>query len=128
LALQGDFMQRSGDVPVRMDSWWNKGCRDRPALLGHRSAQRTCADGLGRALLFTLNRQHLAAPAVEILAGMRAELLRRIRASVGALEIEAAHVSLFGRRYSDTARRQMMVRAGTRTQTCVGGARRHRGI
>jgi predicted nucleotidyltransferase len=50
----------------------------------------------GRALLFTLNRQHLAAPAVEILAGMRAELLRRIRDLVGAWEIEAAHVSIFG--------------------------------
>lgn len=50
----------------------------------------------GRALLFTLNREHLAAPAVEILTGLRAELLRRIRELVGAWEIEAAHVSIFG--------------------------------
>ncbi len=50
----------------------------------------------GRALLFTLNREHLAAPAVEILAGMRAELLRRIRELVGAWEIAAAHISIFG--------------------------------
>ena len=55
----------------------------------------------GRALLFTLNREHLAAPAVEILAGMRAELLRRIRELVGTWEIAAAHVSIFG----STARR-----------------------
>ncbi len=50
----------------------------------------------GRALLFTLNREHLAAPAVEILTGLRAELLRRIREVVGAWEIAAAHVSIFG--------------------------------
>jgi predicted nucleotidyltransferase len=55
----------------------------------------------GRALLFTLNREHLAAPAVEILAGMRAELLRRIRELVGTWEIAATHVSIFG----STARR-----------------------
>jgi predicted nucleotidyltransferase len=50
----------------------------------------------GRALLFTLNREHLAAPAVELLAGMRAELLRRIRDLVGAWKLEAVHVSIFG--------------------------------
>jgi len=50
----------------------------------------------GRALLFTLNRDHLAAPAVDVLAGMRAELLRRLREAVSAWDIQAAHVSLFG--------------------------------
>jgi predicted nucleotidyltransferase len=50
----------------------------------------------GRALLFTLNREHLAAPAVEVLAGMRAELLRRIRGLVGAWKTAAVHVSIFG--------------------------------
>ncbi|HEX5853465.1 MAG TPA: nucleotidyltransferase domain-containing protein [Solirubrobacteraceae bacterium] len=50
----------------------------------------------GRALLFTLNREHLAAPAVEILAGMRAELLRRVRDLVGAWKTVAVHVSIFG--------------------------------
>lgn len=50
----------------------------------------------GRAFLFTLNREHLAAPAVDVLAGMRAELLRRIRAAVAAWEIQPANVSLFG--------------------------------
>jgi predicted nucleotidyltransferase len=50
----------------------------------------------GRALLFTLNREHLAAPAVEILASMRTELLRRIRELVDTWEIEATHVSIFG--------------------------------
>ena len=50
----------------------------------------------GRAFLFTLNRDHLAAPAVEVLAGMRAELLRRIRDAVTAWEVKPVHVSLFG--------------------------------
>src|ERR1700689_3504474 len=50
----------------------------------------------GRALLFTLNREHLAAPAVEVIAGMRAELLRRIRNTVSAWKVEAIHVSIFG--------------------------------
>lgn len=50
----------------------------------------------GRALLFTLNREHLAAPAVEVLAGMRVELLRRIRELVGAWKIAAVHASIFG--------------------------------
>jgi predicted nucleotidyltransferase len=50
----------------------------------------------GRALLYTLNREHLAAPAVEILAGMRAELLSRIRDLVGAWKTTAIHASIFG--------------------------------
>jgi len=50
----------------------------------------------GRAFLFTLNRDHLAAPAVDVLAGMRTELLRRIRDAVTAWEIKPVHVSLFG--------------------------------
>lgn len=50
----------------------------------------------GRALLYTLNREHLAAPAVELLAGMRATLLERIRSAVDRWEIAPAHLSLFG--------------------------------
>jgi predicted nucleotidyltransferase len=50
----------------------------------------------GRAFLFRLNRNHLAAPAVEILAGMRTELLHRIRDSIDTWEIAPRHVSLFG--------------------------------
>ena len=50
----------------------------------------------GRALLFTLNREHLAAPAVDVLAGMRTELLNRLRNAIGAWEIAPVHVSLFG--------------------------------
>jgi len=50
----------------------------------------------GRALLFTLNREHLAAGAVDVLAGMRAELLRRLRDAVEGWGIAPVHVSMFG--------------------------------
>lgn len=50
----------------------------------------------GAALLFTLNREHLAAPAVDLLAQMRSELLNRLRGAVDSWEIQPVHVSLFG--------------------------------
>lgn len=50
----------------------------------------------GRAFLFTLNREHLAAPAVELLAGMRTELFARLRAAVSAWETAPIHLSMFG--------------------------------
>jgi len=50
----------------------------------------------GRAFLFTLNREHLAAPAAELLAGLREELLRRIHDAVDAWGVKPAHLSLFG--------------------------------
>jgi len=51
---------------------------------------------LNRAYLFALNREHLAAPAVEILMGMREELINRIRVALDAWQIVPLHVSLFG--------------------------------
>ena len=50
----------------------------------------------GRAFLFTLNREHLAAGAVELLAGMRTELFDRISETVLSWEVPPVHVSLFG--------------------------------
>jgi predicted nucleotidyltransferase len=50
----------------------------------------------GRAFLFTLNREHLAAPAVELLANLREELLHRIRSAVNGWNVKAHHLSLFG--------------------------------
>ncbi|HEY5943152.1 MAG TPA: nucleotidyltransferase domain-containing protein [Solirubrobacterales bacterium] len=50
----------------------------------------------GRAFLFTLNREHLAAPAVDLLADLREELLRRIRDTVDGWGVKAMHLSLFG--------------------------------
>jgi predicted nucleotidyltransferase len=50
----------------------------------------------GRALLYSLNREHLAAPAVDVLAGMRAELLNRIRQAIQGWKIVPVSVLLFG--------------------------------
>jgi predicted nucleotidyltransferase len=50
----------------------------------------------GRAVLFTLNREHLAAPAVALLAGMRTELFKRTRDTVSAWTVSPLHVSMFG--------------------------------
>jgi predicted nucleotidyltransferase len=51
---------------------------------------------LNRAFLFALNREHLAAPAVDVLVGMRAELMNRIRRAAGAWEIAPTNLSVFG--------------------------------
>lgn len=50
----------------------------------------------GRALLHTLNRSHVAAPAVERLAEMRSEFLGRLRAEVDEWSIKPVRVALFG--------------------------------
>jgi len=50
----------------------------------------------GPAYLHRLNRDHLAAPAVEALAAMRSELLRRLRERIGQWVVAPSHASLFG--------------------------------
>jgi predicted nucleotidyltransferase len=66
------------------------------------SLRRLNAEGLvhaeeaGNAYLYTFNREHLAAPAVELLADVRGELERRLRVEIAAWEVAPIHVSLFG--------------------------------
>lgn len=50
----------------------------------------------GEALLYTLNREHLLAPAVEQMAAVRTALLDRLREAIGAWKVRPAHASLFG--------------------------------
>lgn len=50
----------------------------------------------GRALMHELNRTHLAAPAVELLAGMRTEFLSRLRDAFAKWEPAPVHASIFG--------------------------------
>lgn len=50
----------------------------------------------GRAYLHRLNRDHLAVAAVESLAAMRSELLRRLREHIGQWVLAPSHASLFG--------------------------------
>ncbi len=51
---------------------------------------------LNRAFLFTLNRDHLAYPAVVTLAGMRVALIDHLKAEFAAWQVPAVHASLFG--------------------------------
>lgn len=67
-----------------------------------RALQRLTAHGIiseqqaGRALLFTLNREHVAAPIVEALRDLRGEVIRRVRRAMSGWKVKAAHGSLFG--------------------------------
>lgn len=66
------------------------------------SLRRLSEEGLvhayeaGNAYLHTFNRNHLAAPAIELLANVRFELERRMRDEIAAWEIAPVHVSIFG--------------------------------
>jgi predicted nucleotidyltransferase len=48
------------------------------------------------AVLYELNREHVAAPIVEALGSLRGELLDRLRTAVAGWEVAPAHASLFG--------------------------------
>jgi predicted nucleotidyltransferase/biotin operon repressor len=50
----------------------------------------------GNAQLYSLNRSHLLAGAVEQIAGAHTELIRRLRETIGSWKIAAVHASLFG--------------------------------
>lgn len=50
----------------------------------------------GRSLLYTLNRQHLAADAIITLTRLRAILIERITERVAGWEIQPIHASIFG--------------------------------
>jgi predicted nucleotidyltransferase len=50
----------------------------------------------GPAYLHTLNRDHVAAPVVEELAGLRAELLARLRDALARWQPPPVHASMFG--------------------------------
>jgi predicted nucleotidyltransferase len=48
------------------------------------------------ALLYSLNREHIAAPVADALAGLRQELRRRLRAAISEWRRQPVHVSIFG--------------------------------
>src|SRR5919204_1322467 len=54
------------------------------------------AEEAGNAYLNTINREHLAAPAVELLADVWAELERRLRDEIAGWQIAPVHLSIFG--------------------------------
>lgn len=77
-----------------------------------RALEHLVAEGIvtrepaGRAFLYRLNRDHLAAPWIEGLASLRLELIDRLRAQIAGWEVPAAAVSLFGSTGRDEAGRQ----------------------
>lgn len=50
----------------------------------------------GNAFVYTLNREHLAAPPLETLVNLRPSLFDRLRQEVGGWEVAPVHASLFG--------------------------------
>jgi len=50
----------------------------------------------GNAYLYTFNREHLAARAVELLADVRTELERRLRDEISGWQVAHVHLSIFG--------------------------------
>ncbi len=99
-----------GDVLVVLAGTTQPLTGRRVARLARRGSVAAVAKALGRlvsqgivlrqeappASLYTLNRQHLAAPAVETLALIRTELLDRLRHALSTWSTPPAHASLFG--------------------------------
>jgi len=54
------------------------------------------AQEAGNAFLYTFNREHLGAPAIELLADVRLELQRRLREEIASWQIAPVHASIFG--------------------------------
>ena len=50
----------------------------------------------GNAILYQLNRRHLAAPAIEQLTDLRRALLARLTGTIAAWEVLPLHASMFG--------------------------------
>jgi hypothetical protein len=66
------------------------------AGIGCHGGRVVLRQGTRSAYLHVLNRDHVAAPAVLALAGLRTELWNRIRAAVAEWEVPPVHVSAFG--------------------------------
>lgn len=94
VALAGSTEPHSGRELARRAGRSNTGVRhvlDR--LVDHGIVTRQEA---GRTFLYSLNRDHLLAPAVEQMAGVRVELIRRLREAIGGWDVPPVHASLFG--------------------------------
>lgn len=68
----------------------------------YRALQRLTEQGIvteqeaAPAILYTLNRDHVAAPAVEVLSNLHNELERRVRDAIAAWTVYPVHASIFG--------------------------------
>lgn len=77
---------------VRRGSWGGV----RQALLRLAEHGIVSVDEVGNVTLYALNRHHLAAPAVDVLARLHEELVHRLRDEIGGWSVPAVHASLFG--------------------------------
>lgn len=94
VVLAGSTKPRSGRELARRAGRSNTGVQhvlDR--LVEHGLVNR---EEVGRTFLYELNRDHLLAPTVEQMAGVRAELVRRLRDAIDGWEVPPVHASLFG--------------------------------
>ena len=94
VVLAGSTKPRSGRELARRAGRSNTGVQhvlDR--LVEHGLVNR---GEVGRTFLYELNRDHLLAPTVEQMAGVRVELVHRLRNAIDAWEIPPVHASLFG--------------------------------
>jgi DNA-binding transcriptional ArsR family regulator len=77
---------------VRRGSWG--GVRKVLVRLAHHGV--VSMQEAGNVTLYSLNRRHLAAPAVDLLVGLREELVRRLSEAITSWSVPAVHASLFG--------------------------------
>lgn len=54
------------------------------------------AENIGASTVYRLNREHMAAPHIEAIAGLRAELLHRMRRGFDEWKVPAVYAALFG--------------------------------
>jgi DNA-binding transcriptional ArsR family regulator len=94
VALSGATAQRTGRELARLSG--------RSVTGVQYALDRLVEEGLvhrieaGRSFLYSLNREHLLAPAVEVMSGARWELVRRLRDLIAGWSSQPFHISLFG--------------------------------
>jgi len=94
VSLSGSTVQRTGRELARLSG--------RSVTGVQHVLDRLVEEGLvhraeaGPSFLYSLNRDHLLVPAVEAMAGMRWELVQRLRDLIGGWSSRTFHASLFG--------------------------------
>lgn len=94
IVLAGSSVPRSGREIARRAGRSKTGVQHvLERLVDHGIVERLAT---GNAQLYSLNRDHLLAGAVEQMANAHTELIRRLHNTIGSWETPAVHVSMFG--------------------------------
>lgn len=83
-----------GEVAVQVPRGSEIGVRKAVARLVDQGI--VTATQMGRNLVHELNREHIAAPAAQALAGLRAELWKRMRETLAGWTVKPVYASVFG--------------------------------